>query len=166
MCLFAPNPFWDTEKLSEPERAKKLFIFRNRLWLNFLNMINVRRFYKPPIAMQNTDEMLTFVSMLNDDMKRGFEDRLRRVVQNPKLSISLVYGTREKLISQKSVAKFFDVLGEKVLSIDPKVNDFEKMLDSDKRINSYMLEDGGHLLHLKYHNLAKKMISNLVKKVN
>ena len=168
LCMFAPTNAWDKSIQSQEKIVNMLFMFQNNLWYNLLGLMKIHKNKKLPLKFDNIDDFLLYCSLQRDNIIGGFEERFKRVVKNTDFPISLVSGALDKTAPPIHIAKFNTILGlrnDQVIRIDPTIHTEKDIKMNTKRFNSYLIEDGKHFLHMKYHNIAKKILTNLLNKL-
>ena len=161
--MFAPQPLWD-KKEEDVRKIKRMFYFKSELWYNFLSLTRIHKLPSMPMRFENINEFLLICTTVLDDQSPVDLHKRLELLVNSNVPISLMYGSLESLITKSSIRKLNEKLGicsEDIVYIDPTKDDTNR-LQTDKKINSYVIENGGHFAHANFYNFSNKIIENLL----
>lgn len=142
-----------------------MFYFKSELWYNFLAMTHIHKLPSMPMRFENINEFLLIcTTVLDDQSPIDLHRRIDTLVKQTHIPITLMYGSGETLISKTSIRKLHEKLGlsqEEIVHLEEGKHSADD-LTSTRRINSYIIETGGHFAHANFPLFSNRMVENLL----
>ncbi len=176
MVIIAAQPIWDMNP-TKHKFVQNIFRFQeSELWYHFLAFLKMHNSQMTPVQFASVNEFLWLMASTRDFQTP--DDLLRRIYklvhQAPKVPVTIQFGSREPLVSRKTLDRFFKAFELKkgdLIELDVQKDGEQECVQKvaaeeregrKKRIKAYILEGGSHFSHAKYHNLTVQMIDNII----
>ena len=130
-----------------------MFYFKSELWYNFLSLTRIHKLPSMPMRFENINEFLLICTTVLDDQSPIDLHRRIEYLVNSHIPVTIMYGSQESLISKASIRKLNEKLGineDEIVTLEEDTDSADD-LKPTKRINSYVIKNGGHFAHANFH---------------
>ncbi|KAH9416896.1 hypothetical protein DERP_013867 [Dermatophagoides pteronyssinus] len=163
VAFLSPQPLWDPVRNNEMLKA---FKHKSEWWYNFLSIMRVHKKAYTKLRFTNINEFLLLCTIgIEDDTPTKFTNRLEQIIKM-NIPVVIIYGEKERLISKTAIQRLnehFNIESDDIIMIDSDDSTYQDHLKLTKKYSSFVIKNGGHFTHCNHHQVANKIIDNLLK---